>query len=225
MKRLRLGVWWRRLARFFERGDLVPFYVVVSIGHYIPVLEAHDGRFIAALVGVAVDMLHFRAVRAWFDGKIISFNMVIGVLTTAMATGYHLRFYENDWLLALPIPVGIAILAYQMSESESRLSRRANDKQERDNIQKELNDLNAKNDATLREFDKVRDERHRLEKEVVKLRRAAAKEAVPIDKLPQRLAEYVLLVADGVTPDGDYSDKHDIGATTLTRANSMFLRG
>jgi hypothetical protein len=61
--------------------------------------------------------------------------------------------------------------------------------------------------------------------ELAKLRKQLGKEAVYLDTLPPRLADYVTNVSNGVTPNGDYSDKWNVGVTTLTRANSMFLNG
>lgn len=102
---------WHNISTFFEDGDLTPLAVLISVAHYGPVLVAHgENLLVAWAVGAMIDLLHFRSVRRavtvhnWM-------NVIIGALTTAMAIGYHLRFYNGDWLLALPIPLGIAILA------------------------------------------------------------------------------------------------------------------
>ena len=62
-----------------------------------------------------MDLLHFRSVRYAFQKPGFVAGLV-AVATTVMATGYHLRFYGNDWLLALPIPIGIGILAWHAAE-------------------------------------------------------------------------------------------------------------
>lgn len=107
--------YWHRLATFFEDGDLTPFAVLVSVAHYGPVLVAHGENVIVAwAVGALIDLLHYRTVRRLFQVKehraMIGYAL-IALLTTFMAAGYHLRFYAGDWLLALPIPLGIAVLA------------------------------------------------------------------------------------------------------------------
>ena len=68
-------------------------------------------------VGVMIDLLHFRSVRYAFSSRTWLAGAVAAA-TTVMALGYHLRFYGGDWLLALPIPIGIAILAWHASERE-----------------------------------------------------------------------------------------------------------
>lgn len=107
-----------RILNWFERGDLVPLAVIISVAHYGPVLVAHGEHWLVAwAVGTMVDLLHFRSVRyAFTDRRWMA--ALVAVATTAMATGYHLRFYQNDWLLALPIPIGIGILAWHSSEAE-----------------------------------------------------------------------------------------------------------
>lgn len=108
---------WHRLSNFFEHGDLTPFAVIISVAHYVPVLTAHgENLVVAGLVGALIDLLHFRTVRrAVNDYRHI--DGFIAALTTTMATAYHFRYYNGDWLLALPIPIGIAILAYHAAST------------------------------------------------------------------------------------------------------------
>lgn len=114
MKRFNLPTW-KDLAHFFEHGDLTPIAVIISVAHYGPVLnDKSDHIIVAFLVGALIDLIHFRTVRRLFQvsgrNRIVGHG-VIAVMTTIIAAGYHLRFYENDLLLALPIPIGIGILA------------------------------------------------------------------------------------------------------------------
>lgn len=106
---------WHKLANFFEHGDLTPFAVIISIAHYGPVLAAHgENTLVAWMVGTIIDLIHFRTVRRLFQvqgTRRIMGHGAIALMTTAIATMYHLRFYNGDWLLALPIPIGIGILA------------------------------------------------------------------------------------------------------------------
>lgn len=108
---------WKGATHFFEYGDLTPLAVIISIAHYGPVLaERGESMAVAWIVGALVDLLHFRSVRR-AAVRLSMLNGVIALATTAMAVGYHLRFYDNDWLLALPIPAGIAILAQHAATS------------------------------------------------------------------------------------------------------------
>ncbi len=228
-----VGKMWRRLARFFEKGDLIPFFVIISIAHYIPVLASHDEIYIAALVGMAVDMLHFRAVRAWFNGRILSwggfFNGVIGVLTTVMASLYHMRFYGNDWLLALPIPVGIAILAYQMSDNDNRLTLIDKLKTERAAALSELetavstvDTIRLGRDKLLAELEGERLELVSTRAELDKLKKKIDRNMIGIDNLPPPLVDYIKTVDKGITPNGDFSARWGVGVSSLDRTNSVF---
>lgn len=108
---------WNRLSNFFEHGDLTPFAVVISIAHYVPVLQAHgENLIVAALVGTLIDLLHFRTIRKAVN-DLSKLDGFIAAVTTFMATAYHWRYYAGDWLLALPIPIGIAILAYHAAST------------------------------------------------------------------------------------------------------------
>lgn len=108
----------KKMIDWFEDGDLVPLAVVISVAHYGPVLMAHGEFWVVAwAVGVMIDLLHFRSVRYAFSSRVWLAGLVAAA-TTVMAMGYHLRFYDGDWLLAAPIPVGIAILAWHASEKE-----------------------------------------------------------------------------------------------------------
>lgn len=103
---------------WFEDGDLVPLAVIISVAHYGPVLVAHGEHWaVAWAVGMMIDLLHFRSVRYAFSSRLPVAGLVAAA-TSVMAVGYHLRFYDGDWLLALPIPIGIAILAWHSSEKE-----------------------------------------------------------------------------------------------------------
>ncbi len=105
-----------RIVSWIEEGDLTPLAMVISVGHYGPVLVSHGEHVVVAwVVGALMDLLHFRSVRYVFQkpGYVAG---LVAMATTIMATGYHLRFYGNDWLLALPIPIGIGILAWHAAE-------------------------------------------------------------------------------------------------------------
>lgn len=108
---------WERITHFFEYGDLTPLAVIVSVAHYGPVLVAHGEHWaVAWTVGIITDMIHFRTIRQAIKQQ--GWWLPLALLTTLMATMYHYRFYGGDWLLALPIPVGIAILAYHAASTD-----------------------------------------------------------------------------------------------------------
>jgi hypothetical protein len=114
---------WHRLAQFFEDGDLTPFAVLISIVHYGDVLAAHgEHAIVAYAIGTLVDLIHFRTIRRAFmphnNRQETIVNWLVAAITTFMASMYHWRFYEGDYLLALPIPVGIAILAYHAAKAK-----------------------------------------------------------------------------------------------------------
>lgn len=155
---------WNRIAHFFEYGDLTPLAVLVSVAHYGPVLVAHgEHAVIAYIIGTLVDMLHFRTVRR----VVFSFNYkeaAIAVLTTAMALGYHMRFYSYDLLLAVPIPLGIAILAYhaaiptkthesRLKDSETRVKELETKLQETESMVKSLEVENKTLKVELKTFE------------------------------------------------------------------------
>jgi len=71
----------------------------------------------------------------------------------------------------------------------------------------------------------VRQERDKAHSEFNKAQRFIDKECIQLDKLPPRLADYVTMVANGVTPNGAFTDKYGIGESSLTRANSILLGG
>ncbi len=115
---------WKSLANFFEHGDLVPLAVIISTYHYFYALQSAGDKWIAIPVALLIDMLHFRtvrlavAVRSWVATG-------IAVATTFMAIGYHFLFYSievDTWYLvvlyALPMPLGIAILAWQQESQK-----------------------------------------------------------------------------------------------------------
>lgn len=229
---------WHRMADWFENGDLTPLAVVISVAHYGPVLQAHGEHWLVAwIVGVVVDMLHFRTIRRavtarkWLD-------FCFGVVTTGMALAYHLRFYSNDWLLAAPIPMAIVILAYHASsketdadvhgvlvaERDAAVARVGKLVAERDKLVARVDAVLAERDTAMARVDTVLAERDAVVAERDKLTARLATEVVAVDKLPPRLAAYVALVAQGVTPNGQMTDQFGIGQSTIERANKALLQ-
>lgn len=101
---------------WFEHGDLIPLLVLVSAAHYMVILQEHDASLVAVAIGLLVDLGHYRVVRAAvrynhsFKGSVVRWIIVLAM--TAVAFSYHWRFYEGDILLAAPVPLLIAVLAW-----------------------------------------------------------------------------------------------------------------
>lgn len=119
--------YWQRIADFFENGDLVPFAVVVSSVHFVTALVVYGGESwpVAVLVGVFVDMLHYRTIRYAVRGRTRT-AVALAALTTAMSYVFHLLFYIDGGafepvylLLAAPLPFGIFILAWQQEQARN----------------------------------------------------------------------------------------------------------
>lgn len=118
---------WQRAADFFESGDLVPFAVVVSSVHFVTALVVYGGEAwpVAILVGVFVDMLHYRTIRYAVRGRTRT-AVILAALTTIMSYVFHLLFYIDGGafvpvylLLAAPLPFGIFILAWQQEQARA----------------------------------------------------------------------------------------------------------
>ncbi len=99
---------------WIETGDLILPVVVVSAAHYAIVLSAHDFWFIAFVIGVLVDLGHYRIVKAAIRfGKWFWFAALI---MTMLAFGFHLAFYGDngdwrEWMYSAAIPIVIVFLA------------------------------------------------------------------------------------------------------------------
>lgn len=104
---------WRKVLNWIETGDLILPVVAVSAAHYAVVLAGKDLWFIAFVIGVLVDLGHYRIIKAairyggWF--------YVAALVMTALAFGFHLAFYGGgDWrdlMAAAAMPICIMFLA------------------------------------------------------------------------------------------------------------------
>lgn len=205
---------WQRLSNFFEHGDLTPFAVVISIAHYVPVLQAHgENLIVAALVGTLIDLLHFRTIRkAVNDYRHIDGG--IAVLTTTMATAYHLRYYGNDWLLALPIPIGIAILAYHAASNVDSVSA-----EEAQALSAEINALSERV-RRLTDANKLLTDAN---SELTESNRRLSTRINALSKAPRVLLDVVSDFARHGTFNGS-ADKYQISATDQKRIMAIVNR-
>jgi hypothetical protein len=107
---------WKWIVEWFESGDLVPLLVLVSAVHYAQVLSGKDAWLVAVVIGLLVDLGHYRTIRAAVrysgsDGWQRVARWTIAIAMTGLSLNYHQRYYE-DWWLSAPLPLLIAALAW-----------------------------------------------------------------------------------------------------------------
>lgn len=265
---------WKSLVNFFEHGDLVPLAVVVSIAHYGPVLqEQSDHILVAFMVGALIDLIHFRTVRRLFEVAVtvqpdkpgftayfqapgavsVVSHGLVAALTTIIASGYHMRFYDGDILLALPIPIGIGILAQHAASRVRNIYQDRINQLETDFttlqvrfslLQAEAGDMKAKESQKAELERRMKDElvtRKELEaaiasrdREVVRLETIVAKleKSLSLAKATEKvlslmkpLAKDVLLMLAGELQlsQRDLAARHGVSEATITRTKNALL--
>ena len=166
-----MGSKWKRIAGFFESGDLVPFAVLVSAYHFVNALMVFgEWQPIAVAQGLLIDMLHFRTVRRAVQSKGAAAKW-IALLTTAMSLAFHYLFFTAgidaagevviDWnwlalLLAAPLPLSIPILAWQQATTQQETA---------DTLQSDYNELQDVHNAIREEYKALQDGSTRLQKQ------------------------------------------------------------
>lgn len=107
---------WHKLLHWIETGDFVPLLILVSVAHYIEVLRARDFWFVAAAIGLLVDLGQYRLLKAAL--RFGGWWWAPSAIMTLIALGYHYAFYSlagailiESMLLALPIPFLIIVLS------------------------------------------------------------------------------------------------------------------
>jgi len=103
---------YKSAVHYFETGDLIPFLVVVSVFHFVGALGKYDIAPVALAVGIGVDVGMYRVVKAAL--KFGGAWWLAAVAISIMSYGYHVEYYaaaQNAWLLALPLPALIVLLA------------------------------------------------------------------------------------------------------------------
>ena len=224
----------KKALDWLEEGDLVPLAVVVSVAHYGPVLVAHGEHWLVAWsVGILIDLLHFRSVRYAFATRQWLAGLV-AVATTIMATGYHLRFYGGDWLLALPIPIGIAILAWHSSERQrgvvnGQLSMVNGQLQERDAELQAVGKLLEAAESRAQELASKLQAAESQAKEAERLMRDAEMRA---QKLEGRWAglgpvgqDMMDLIAGGGITQAEIAKRHGLSESQVSRVKSLLKGG
>jgi DNA-binding CsgD family transcriptional regulator len=224
----------QRALDWFEEGDLVPLAVIISVAHYGPVLMAHGEHWLVAWsVGVLIDLLHFRSVRYAFAAR-HWLAAVVAASTTVMATGYHLRFYGGDWLLALPIPIGIGILAWHSSEKQrgaldGQLAMVNGQLQERESVLQEIGKALAEAEGRVKLFESKLNEAESKAKEADRLMRAAEKRAQGLESRWQKLGpvgqDMMDLIGGGEITQAEIAKRHGLSESAVSRVKAMLNGG
>jgi hypothetical protein len=91
--------------------------ILVSVAHYIGVLQEHDFVLIASAIGLLVDLGHYRLIKSALKHGGVGW-WAVAVVMTLIAFGYHFAFYSisgadvvKSFLLSIPIPFLIIALA------------------------------------------------------------------------------------------------------------------
>lgn len=113
----------RKLAlNWIERGDLIMPIVIVSAAHYVIVLSEKDYGLVAAIIGVLVDLGHYRLVKSAINVQtkttrsmtLWGMTVLGAVVMTFFAFGFHFIFYKGEgwepWVQAAVIPTIIIFL-------------------------------------------------------------------------------------------------------------------
>lgn len=224
----------QKILDWFEDGDLVPLAVIISVAHYGPVLMAHGEHWaVAWAVGVMIDLLHFRSVRYAFSSRVWIAGLV-AVATSVMAVGYHLRFYDGDWLLALPIPIGIGILAWHASEKERGVvgNAVAAVRQELDAIastlkarESELADVRQELDVVASELKACEIALAASEKQVKSLESELAGERKVMSKLGPLGKDMILLVGGAGISQAEIAARHGLSESSVSRLKASLNGG
>ena len=103
---------WGGVVWLFEKSDIIPPLIIVSSWHYAGALRGHDPAFVAVILGVLIDLGHYRAVKSYLralNGR----RFAVMAVFTAMTAYYHWLWYR-DYLLAAGVPlliIGLALLS------------------------------------------------------------------------------------------------------------------
>ena len=108
MKRLPARAWgW--IVWLFEKADIIPPLVIVSGWHYAGALANRDPLPVAIVLGILIDLGHYRSVKATIANNTWRRFAVMTVLT--VMTGYYHWLWYRDVILAVAVPVLIICLS------------------------------------------------------------------------------------------------------------------
>ncbi|CAK0756326.1 membrane hypothetical protein [Gammaproteobacteria bacterium] len=102
---------WGGLVWLFEKADIIPALVIVSVYHYGGAMAQHgDPAPVAMALGVLTDVGHYRSVKAVATKPQERRRWAVGLVLTIL-TGYYHYLWYNDVILAVCIPILIISLA------------------------------------------------------------------------------------------------------------------
>ena len=106
---------------WMERGDLVPLIIIVSIPHYISVMQAFEFWPVAVAMGILTDLGHYRTILVYLRSSVGRFASVFWMLLlTGLSYAFHVGFYTLSsnvpqpwpWYIGAVPPVLIFAMAY-----------------------------------------------------------------------------------------------------------------
>jgi len=100
---------WGAIVWAFERADIIPPLIVVSAWHYSGALIGRDVALVAIILGILIDLGHYRATKETIKNPDARRFCVLIVLTAM--TGYYHWLWYKDIILALTVPTLIVCLA------------------------------------------------------------------------------------------------------------------
>lgn len=215
---------WQRTADFFESGDLVPFAVVVSSVHFVQALVVYGGEnwLVAVLVGVFVDMLHYRTIRYAVRGRTRA-AVTLALVTTAMSYAFHLLFYIDGevfrWvylLLAAPLPLGIFILAWQQEQARAA-DDTATRLQAAESATQDLEIALKEAETRLKQSETQRKDLERQRKDLERQLQAAAAPLQGVNPIAQ---DVIRLLAGHEITQADIARRHGVSEAKVSRVKA-----
>lgn len=100
---------WNWIVWLFEKADIIPPVIAVSVWHYAGALSGKDPLPVAIVLGLLIDIGHYRSVKVYFKKHTIGRFVLMLVLTTL--TGWYHYLWYKEILLALGMPTLIISLA------------------------------------------------------------------------------------------------------------------
>lgn len=101
---------WGFVVWLVEKADIIPPLVFVSAWHYAGALAKLDPPAVAVILGVLIDLGHYRSVKAVMARPEERRRLVVMTTLTVM-TGYYHWLWYRDIILAVTVPVLIICLS------------------------------------------------------------------------------------------------------------------
>jgi hypothetical protein len=103
---------WGAIVWLFEKSDIIPPLIIVSAWHYSGALAGKDPALVAVILGVLIDLGHYRAVKSYLRA-LNGWRFAVMAIFTVMTGYYHYLWYQ-DYILAAGVPtliIGLALLS------------------------------------------------------------------------------------------------------------------